>query len=129
MARNDQRRLAADARRIAGSDGDERKATEQIRDALRQNYDRGREQGREEMRAEMRTLDPRRALLGSAADHLETMGLRLSAIPNSSVELRACREAAAILQDASEAIEREPEPESEAESPPQKPKSRAKASA
>lgn len=108
MARNDQRRLAADARRLAGRRADEmtdRAATEQIRTALRQNYDRGFEAGREEMRGELRAEDPRRALLGALAEHVGIVEGRIGAIPNSTAELRACREAAAILRDASEAID------------------------
>lgn len=118
MARNDQRRLAADARRIASQgngNGSDRRVTEQVRSALKANYDRGVEKGREDMRCELETWDPRRALLSTASEHLELVRGRISTIPNSNAEMRACREAAAILKDASEAIEREPEPEPEPE--------------
>ena len=106
MAQSDQRRLAADARRIADrkTKGQSRQATEEIRESLRQNYQRGYDAGRVSMHSELALFDPRQALLGSASDFIKTVEGRIAAIPNSTAELRACREAAAILSDACSAV-------------------------
>lgn len=120
MANTDTRRMAADARRIAARKSEE-EATATLRETLKKNYERGREAGREEMRAELQGVDSRRALLDSAADHCESTGSRISSIPNSNAELRACREAEGILRDAAKSSEVAAEdPEPAPEPPPKK---------
>lgn len=100
---SDERRLAADARRVVSRDGGEREATKVIRQALRANYDRGKAAGREELSAELGNRDTRTAFLESDAETLDLHGARISNIPNSTRAATAYREAAAILRDAAKA--------------------------
>lgn len=122
----DSRRTAADARRIAG-DGADKEAVKKVRDALKDNYERGVAAGRETLAAEMQGLDPRTTLLHVSAELLDNAAARTSAIPNSHKALSAYREAAAILRDAAQGEEPvdtapEPEPEETPEPTPRKKK-------
>lgn len=107
MASTDARRSAADARRVLEKKGDT--ATETLREALRANYQRGKRAGRAEVQRELAGADGRNTLLLVAAEQLGIVEMTISNIPNSGAQLRACREAAAILTDAANP-EAAPEP-------------------
>lgn len=95
------RRVAADARRIARELGTEdRDQTRFIRDIVRRNYERGLEEGRAQERDENADEQPRTVLLNTSADILERMESRTGKIPNSNRAISAYREASAILRDA-----------------------------
>ena len=97
------RKLAADARRIAREAGVESKEqTAQIRDLVRRNYERGLEDGRIAEREENGDMNPRMVLLHTSADILEEMMNRTEKIPNSQRALGAFNEASAILRDAAD---------------------------
>jgi hypothetical protein len=100
----DQRRLAADARRMAPG----REEAAAVRTLLKRNYDRGRVAGREEARAEVANHDSRTTLLACSADYLDAAEARASSIPNSDRTMTAFREASAILRDAARLGEPEP---------------------
>jgi hypothetical protein len=96
------RRVAADARRIARETGvEDREQTGLIRELIRRNYERGLEEGRAQERQENGDVMPRTVLLNAAADILDRMEARTTAIPNSDRAISAYREASAILRDAS----------------------------
>lgn len=101
---SDVRRTAADARRIAG-DGADKDAVKKVRDALKDNYERGVAAGREALTAELDSLDPRTSMLHLCAEMLDNAAARTSAIPNSYKALSAYREASAILRDAAKGEE------------------------
>lgn len=95
------RRVAADARRIAREMGvEDRDQTRLIRDLIRRNYERGLEEGRAQERRENGDVMPRTVLLNASADILDRMEARTNAIPNSDRAISAYREASAILRDA-----------------------------
>lgn len=95
------RRVAADARRIAREMGvEDRDQTRLIRELVRRNYERGLEEGRAQERAENADFQPRTVLLNTSADILERMESRTDKIPNSDRACAAYREASAILRDA-----------------------------
>jgi hypothetical protein len=111
MTPSNQRRLAADARRVANN-GNERETVAQLRHLMKKNYDRGVEDGREQLRNELDAADPRALLLQAGAEQLDGMGARISSVPNSARAQSAFREAAAILRDAAregEPADAEPE--------------------
>ena len=95
------RRVAADARRIARESGiTDREQTRLIRELVRRNYERGLEDGRTQEREENSDVQPRTILLNTSADILERMSVRTDKIPNSERACGAYREASAILRDA-----------------------------
>lgn len=97
---SDSRRIAADARRVASTQGDaDRVAVKKVREALAENYERGRAKGREEVQEELGLSDPRALALDTAAEVLDGFLSRVSAIPNSDRTQAAFREAAGILRD------------------------------
>lgn len=113
---SDARRAAADARRIApvGSDKD---AIKKVRDALKDNYERGVAAGRDVLADELRAADPRTTMLHFVAEMCDGAAARTSSIPNSNKALSAYREAAAILRDAAkgeEPVDTKPEAKSTA---------------
>lgn len=120
MANSDARRMAADARRVSAKRSEDETA-KAFRESFRENYERGRAQGREEMREELQGVDTRTAMLNVLADGVEAAGSRISSIPNSENELRACREAEGILRDAAKSVTPRNQPEEpEAEEEPKK---------
>lgn len=95
------RRVAADARRIAREMGvEDREQTRLIRELVRRNYERGLEEGRAQERAENADFQPRTVMLNTSADILERMEARTGKIPNSDRACAAYQEASAILRDA-----------------------------
>lgn len=95
------RRVAADARRIAKEVGiEDRETTKAIRELVRRNYERGLEEGRAQEREENGDAMPRTILLNLSADILDRIEARTSKIPNSDRACSAYREASAILRDA-----------------------------
>lgn len=95
------RRVAADARRIARETGvKDREQTRLIRDLVRRNYERGLEEGRAQEREENGDAMPRTILLNTSADILDRMEARTSKIANSERACSAYQEASAILRDA-----------------------------
>jgi phage gp36-like protein len=95
----DSRRTAADARRIAGN-GADKDAVKKVREALKDNYERGVAAGREGLAAELDAADPRTSMLNFVAEMCDNAAARTSVIPNSNKALSAYGEAAAILRDA-----------------------------
>ena len=97
------RRVAADARRIARDSGlTHRDQIATFRELLRRNYERGLEDGRQQERSENDALQPRTILLNISADILERMSARTEKIPNSDHACIAFREASANRRDEAE---------------------------
>jgi len=99
MSQKNKRRLAADARRAAENDPDNR-STSELRDLLRRNYERGLEDGREQERVENAYMSPRLMMLDTASSMLEQAADQTKKIPNSDRTISAYLEAVAILRDA-----------------------------
>lgn len=99
MSQKNRRRLAADARRAAQNDPNDR-STAEIRDLLRKNYERGLEDGREQERVENAFMSPRTMMLDAASSMLQQAAEHTKRIPNSDRTVSAYLEAVAILQDA-----------------------------
>lgn len=99
----DARRIAADARRIAGAEGEGRAAeVEKVREIVRKNYERGVAAGRKRERRERQAVHPRLVLLDLGITMLREMAGQVDQIPNSERVRHAFQEAEAILRDASE---------------------------
>lgn len=101
---SDARRTAADARRVAPA-GADKDAIKRVRDALKENYERGVTAGREALAAELKAADPRTTLLNFVAEMCDNAAARTSSIPNSNKALSAYGEAGAILRDAAKGEE------------------------
>jgi hypothetical protein len=97
------RRVAADARRIARETGiTDKEQTRMVRELVRRNYERGLEEGRAQERQENADFQPRTMLLHTSADLLDRVCAKTEKIPNSERACGAYREASAILRDAAE---------------------------
>lgn len=113
-----QRRMAADARRLASRRSDnEKQAAQHIREALRRAHAQGVEEGRAQERSENSGHNARSLLLDAAADTLDQTAARASAIPNSGRAIGAFKEAASILRDAARRGEPAQQPAPEPEQP------------